>query len=101
MERIWERNAESVQVAHRADHRQHAAGEHAVLAAYDTVANLDGHVAQAVRAVAEPGPGHRVGHERDPPGSRLPDESGGVIREVDTVEDDLDDDVGPGEGSAG
>ena len=46
-----------------------------------------------------PAPARRdgVGDERDPPGGGLPHEAHGVGGEVDAVDDDLDDDVGPGQ----
>ena len=54
-----------------------------------------------IRAVGETGARHRVGDERDAPGGGAPDDARGLGREVDPVEDDLDDDVIPGEGGAG
>ena len=47
-----ERDAERVEVPDRLDHRQRAAGEDAVRAARDAVADLDVDAAEAVRAVA-------------------------------------------------
>ncbi len=98
VERLLERDAELVQVAHRLDHRQQAAGEHAVVAAHR---HRRGRRRRARRGVNSPSPSarsrDRVGDERDATRSRLPDEAHRVGGEVDAVDDDLDDDVGPGE----
>ena len=102
LERRFERDAERVQVPHRVDHRQDAAGEDAVaVAPHDAVAHLDRDVAEAVGAVAGPRACDRVGDEGKAPGCRLPDHAHRVGGEVDAVEDDLDDHVGPGERRAG
>ena len=67
VERVLERDAERVQVAHRLDHRQDAAREHAVVRrADDSVAHLDRDVAEPVGAVAaDAGAGDGVGDERE------------------------------------
>ena len=103
VERRLERDAERVQVPHRVDHGQHAAGEDAVaVAPDDAVAHLDRDVAEAVRAVAaDARAGDCVGDEREAAAGRLPDHAHRVGGEVDAVEDDLDDHVGPGERRAG
>src|SRR5581483_769200 len=52
VERRLQGDAEAVQVANGVDHRQDAAGEDAVVAPDDAVADLDGDVAEPVGAVA-------------------------------------------------
>ena len=54
-DRLFERRAERVQVADRLDHRQHAAGEHAVRAAHRALVHEDVEVAEAVLAVRHAG----------------------------------------------
>ena len=73
-DRVGELDAERVQVPHRVDHRQHAAGEHAVRAADGAVADDDLEAAEAVGAVGHARAGDRVGDERDPSGGGAPDE---------------------------
>ena len=100
-ERVRERHAERVQVPDRLDHRQRAAREHAVGAAGDAVAHVDLEAAQAVGAVADARAGDRVRDEGHAPAGGLPDELHRLGGEVDAVDDDLHDHVGPRERRAG
>ena len=67
-------DAERVEVPHRLDHRQRAAGQHVVEPAHDAVADLDLGAGEQVGAVAHARAGDGVGHERDAAGGRAPDE---------------------------
>src|SRR3954463_10914774 len=112
LNRLAQRDAELVQVPHRVDHRQRAAGEHVVHAAGDAVAYLDLGAGEQVRAVAHACAGHGIRDEGDATGPGLrgggdaagprpPDELRGLGGEVHAVEDDLDDDVVARERCAG
>src|SRR5919106_2303245 len=100
-QRVLERGSDRVEVMDRLDHRERASGELAARAAGHTVDDLDLEPAQPVRAVREAGARHRVGDERDAAGGRPPDNGGSLLREVDAVEDHLDDDVVSRERGAG
>ena len=89
-----ERHVDLDEVAHRLDHRERAAREHAVLAADDVVGDDDLGLAERVRAVAEPRTRDRVGDECEPAGGEAPEEADDLGIEVDAVDDRLDDDVG-------
>ena len=93
VERICERDAEAVEVANRLDHRQRAAGEHAVRAPGHSVSDLHLQPTEAVRAVAVARAGHRIGDERDAAAADGPDQLGRIGSEVNAVEDHLDDHV--------
>src|SRR6266516_2938226 len=92
-DRLLEGCSERVQVPHRVEHGQGASCELAVRTSCDAVLDLYVETAEAVRAVAEPCSGHRIGDERDATSSRPPDDVRGLGREVDAVEDDLHDHV--------
>ena len=64
-DRILERHAERVQVAHRVDHRQRAAGEHAARPRARRRRGSRRRRPRGGSAVVEPGAGDRVGDERD------------------------------------
>src|ERR671923_285526 len=97
LERTGEGDAERVEIPDSFDHRQRAAGELAVRTAGDPVADLHFEAAEAVRAILKAGACHRVRDERHAARSGVPDEPGRLRREVVSVEDDLDDHVGPRE----
>ncbi len=97
LERLLERRADRDEVPDRLDHRQRAAGEHAVLAADDVVGDHDLDLAERVRPVAEPGARDRVRDERHAAGRDPPEQPHDVRVEVDAVDDRLDDDLGPHE----
>jgi len=60
---------------------------------YRVVADDHLEASEDVRAVGHTGAGHRVGHERHAPRSRVPDEANRVRGEVHAVVDDLHDHV--------
>ena len=71
-DRLLERRAEGVQVPHRLDHRQHAAGQHTVGASHGAFGHLDVEPAETERAVGDPGSRDRVGDEREPIAGHAP-----------------------------
>jgi len=96
-DRILERDPERMQVAHGVDHRQHRAGEHAVLAHDDAARALDLDVAELIGARGLGRSRGCVGDERDAPGSGRPDQAHGLVGQVVAVDDHLHEHVGPGE----
>ena len=86
-----ERHAELVQVPHRLDHRQDAAGEHAVVAADGAVADDELEPPSRYVAVALPAAATASVTSATRPAAAAPDEAHRVRGEVDPVDDDLDD----------
>ena len=70
-------------------------GERPGRPARDAAGDLDVEISEPVRTVVEPGARHGVRDEREPSLRGLPDHRGGDRRDVDPVEDQLHDDVGP------
>ena len=98
VDRLSERDAELVQVLHRLDHGQRAAGEDAVGPADCPAAHLHVEAPEGIGAVARTGGSNRIGDERDSPGRRAPHDLNDLRREVHSVEDQLDDHVVADEG---
>ncbi len=92
-DRVLDRRAERVQVAHGLDHRQHAAGEHAVRAAHRAFVHLQVELAERRRPVVARCCGDRVGDEDGAFARRLPHRARGLGGEMDAVDDDRDVDV--------
>jgi hypothetical protein len=89
-----------VQVTHRFDHRQQTAGEHPLGCAHRAVLHQQLDAAEAVGATVAARGRDGVGDERDTSGGCAPDERCRRGREMDPVEDDLDEDVVPYERGA-
>ena len=98
VDRLGERHAERVQVPHRLDHRQHAAGEHAVGAAHGALVHLRRRgCRRSTRRRSRPAAVIESVTSATRPRRRAPDDLHGLGGEVDAVEDQLDDHVVAGE----